>query len=988
MFFNTMASGSVQREIMNMVWGFEHFLDAHTGKIPTDATEEEMSMFVIDEAGLVCNELHYLDKGGNGTPSGTCTSEAQSFHILGYIWLYKATGNQYFLDRAKYFWQAYFDYLYLGAPLPKDENQILHAHWMLNIKREFPSAYPNNFDDGSAAGFLGEEIEFTDGVAYIPHGAPYYGEQLQLAYQAFNPDDLLVYSSVKASVATQMWEDAKAYQVASFINHQGWKLDSSGDRIDEIEYPDEEKGRVELGGVFVNTVGEGTQLPDETITGTMKLCFSCNNGVLIRQKDPFDPRPVWAPLVEGTQGNAADGEEWFMDSCLLLWQITGEDKYHIMYKTCLNTLKGYCSIDSNLRIFRKDPLARSPHTDGISYTFSYPTEPGAATLTRIQHPMTHPYFGCIKVDCSTAAEDETGKHSTWLENSGTWYKVAPTSKLSWELAAEVPENVSMRYTIEVAEVKDDSGVTKVFRCPQFEQISLDTTLTTFNVELNGACTVTETSPHFANCFYDETMAEVTWRKVVVDGNTMWYRALEWKPDITKNGECWLNTENLASHIANGVQSLEIIKYDNVAANKSGWHNTLIEFEAATGERYRVNPGWTSIPNDQPNTIISKDLSNINAVPAINGVKYWEAFDAATSTWVRLAASLGNPVESLEIVSMKLTDITHPSLVIPTHSPTGFSLVGVNNFHEEAWDSSKYIYVLRNTIEFYKPDLTTDRPIVYVGNATLIDILEDQLAYTPGLVPFSNNWQPEANAYSSWRGIPYLGYQYPVIFREDPLHWNNMLNCLYDSQQDYPNGAPGRPLGPHRSAYIWNRPDNITYGTADTFTDYFWGSSEPWDGYQPRITWAIGRAYYDQVVVRNEEADSRLVEMMSNWISFLYDFLIANDNQFPTGFKSDGVPFDDGWNGHMIANYITGVALALIAGHEDLDEKGEYILDTAIASFNSEYFVSPGDGTHHMNGCWSSWPEGGQFFGFWAGNIYQAFGTYLMYQATKQGRKTY
>lgn len=77
-------------------------------------------------------------------------------------------------------------------------------------------------------------------------------------------------------------------------------------------------------------------------------------------------------------------------------------------------------------------------------------------------------------------------------------------------------------------------------------------------------------------------------------------------------------------------------------------------------------------------------------------------------------------------------------------------------------------------------------------------------------------------FDGWRGLPYPGYQHPFIYvhEKEDERLNNMINFMYDSQQAYFNKFG--VLGPGAAAYVWNRWDNIKYGTPDTFTFYHWG----------------------------------------------------------------------------------------------------------------------------------------------------------------------
>lgn len=190
-----LASNSDQQAINGILQGFQSFLDRHTGDVNDDG-DNLINKFIINNQGVLANNLHFEGGPQDYTPTQCATTEGQALTILGYYYAYKGTGDRFYLDKAIYFFDAYVKYFYNGVP-PPNPPAVWRANWMLNAKNPFEVYGRNNPENTAAPGFWGQSINFVNGVGVIPAGAPTFGDQLVKVYQVFT--GLPAYQSVRAA---------------------------------------------------------------------------------------------------------------------------------------------------------------------------------------------------------------------------------------------------------------------------------------------------------------------------------------------------------------------------------------------------------------------------------------------------------------------------------------------------------------------------------------------------------------------------------------------------------------------------------------------------------------------------------------------------------------------------------------------------------------------------------------------------------------------
>lgn len=287
---------------------------------------------------------------------------------------------------------------------------------------------------------------------------------------------------------------------------------------------------------------------------------------------------------------------------------------------------------------------------------------------------------------------------------------------------------------------------------------------------------------------------------------------------------------------------------------------------------------------------------------------------------------------------------------------------------------------------YRVTLSCDEPFTAVlGDCYAINVRDDALTYCPGVIPFSNIYSEGTDQISAWHGMPYPGYQYPLIYCLNlgagnyDRHLNNMINFLYDSQQAY--SAQVGELGPTAAAYIWNRWDNFKYGDPDTWTLYHWGDGTAWSGYQPRAFQGACRVW-QELVAREKPVPPKLVTFCNNYATWLISYVKRNGGQTPTDFPTlaPSVPLTDDFTGHMCGLWLTGACMAAMAGSTvpELD----LLIEACVEELCKNYIVTGVPG-QPMDGSWSPavrlGTDNGMYFGFWGGEIMRALSMYIIYK---------
>jgi len=921
---------------INLIEGHHRFLQKNTGT----THDPKQDFYVQNAEGVLANNRHFLGNTRQECqPNGDGTTEGQSLHILGYLHAYMATGKQHYLDAAIFHFDAYVTYFYNGQPIP-DTPQRWICHWVVNAKEPVLAHYPLDVETPTHSGFKGVELAFTNGLAQVPHGAPYWGEYLDMASFAYV--GVLAWDSMVGKVQALLPDGTADWSTDGTVYELDWIITWSGEKVGRSD-PTKAPDTVLSTGHPLADRGK-IQLMDTTVTGLIKTNFAVRlpvelGGYEIARNEPQHNRPLQVPLPGPVEqlGNAADAEEWFFDAAYILYRLTGEAKYKKALDCIGYTLTEYTKVDRGQMFFRAGSPGGNPHTDGISYSYSYPNTLGATYFRNAE--------GYIQADIDAAGQE-------FLEQSEIIFRIDKDTKIlvtAGGIGAVSGAVVSRTVEIEVAEGRADGVAVELWRTTlpplasltpvvseipvsHFERVNSDSpALLALNIGYSswGGATYTEKR--------EEGILGTRLGTVV--------EAFLPNTDSGLNIQFW--TE------ANGTAPMGDITY---RADKTPY----IRFEDLDGWRWY----WV--------------------LPNTNGE--WQTFTFK---------------ETVPILSGYQPNATGTEPTVPHYGEVDEYMVGLE-YADEA-DMTFAFYALNGLPEIFEREDGFIRKFTLItecaeafsataGNCTVVDFRNDSLAYTPGIIPFSNNYVVGTDQIDSWHGMPYPGYQYPVIFvvpnggaeAGAQLRLNNMVDFLYDSQQWY--ALQFGVMGPGASAYVWDRWDNRAYGPPNTFTMYHWGDDEAWSGYQPRAFAGAARAWYE-LTVQAAHTDltlpPRLVTYTENWVRYLVDFLAQSGGASPTYFPPTSPPdptIPQDFTGHISGLYLAGCCYAALSGCTvpGLDEA----IETLVAEIAQEYIVTPTPG-HSMNGSWSPWESPndneGMFYGFWAGEILRGLGLYVLYK---------
>lgn len=960
---------------INLIEGHHRFLLANTG----DTRDAHHDFFVQNTQGVLANNRHFLgDTRMEYQPNGDATTEGQSLEIIGYCYAYLATGKSAYLEAAKFHWDAYVAYFYRGQPIPETPQRWI-CNWLVNGKEPVLANYPVNPEDPTCGGYKSVPLEFTNGRAQIPHGAPYWGEYLDVAtfahrghmtWAAINAsvraiqedlDGLIdwqaVYDNYRIADPDRPWDplawvDWPGYLGAPYTPVWGngsppptypvdWIQTWAGTRVDS-------DGDIIANGISAADIGV-VQLQDTSVNGVYLFNYAAripvaDGGYEFARNEPWHNRPVHAPLLGGNNqmGNAADAEVWFVDACYLLWQITGDARYKRALDSVFFTAHEYTYIDSTDRFFRQSPTAGTPFTDGISYDYTYPSELAVS-------------YGRDAEGYITASLPEAG--DLYLEQQSVWFRIDADAVLRVTVGAEVADGSAMacRATLSINQQKEDTPAQE-----------------SWFVDLPAA-----SSP--APVVHDVPVSHLV-REIDPDTGEAYLVAQA--ASVTDYGGCtW--AEHLEENIIDGRPGKVVDARfpDSDAGFIIGFWGTSTGRAPVTQIVYRSDAEFDLRIEDD-------DLWRWYWIlPDTGG-----AWQRATLDPADLVLSGYQPEHDgdPDPAAPVLSTVDQLTVLLEHGGDTDktFGYYCVNALPERFGLNDGWTILF--TLE-----LSAAAPFTAViGDCTMRDYRLDSLAYCPGTIPFSNAYVEGSSQFGSWRGLPYPGYQYPMIYtiHDDPQYdtWiDNQIEFLWDAQQWY--ATEMGVLGPVASAYIWNRWDATEYGPADTWTMYHWGDDHAWDGYQPRAMMAGARAWFE-LAHQGRPVPTRLRDYTDNWLRFLVDFTNDSGGQAPTYFPSAAPPdpsAEQEFVGHMSGLYLGACCFAAMAGSQV--EGLPRLIETLFTQIQAHYTVTPTPG-HPMNGSWTPWASPndneGMFYGFWAGELLRGLGLYVIYHRRRVGDDFY
>ena len=923
-----------------MVEGQFKFLARNTGL----TTDNKTQHYVLNPDNVLANNRHFIAQTQwEAQPDGDATTEGQSLQILGAIHCYQATKEPYYLEKAKEYFDAYHLAFYRGVPFPDLPSTALRCNWICNGKAPVLANYPLDPEYPTHGGFKGVLFNWVNGQTKIPSGAPNYGEYLDAVWFAFPERASLGWNQVNATAymwledGTTDWKTkAPTYDVDWIIDRTGRKVDSNGDVLEQ--------------GI-TSQIGT-VQLKDTSINGNYRFNYATRNpvehgGYMFKRNERWHNRPVNVPIDNygslDFADNASDAELWFCLASKMLWDITGERKHYLAWQCSLLTCYGYSDIDRFDMFFRKSTIATTPFTDGISYDYFYPSD-RIATYSRDAE-------GYIVINQSASAQ-------TTLEQQSIWFKFNNNSKFHIECGGVDTTGVALGLAVKmtVNKTKVEEGST-LYRCgiP--------------NTNPNGSITV-----------MDVPMNHFTRVK---------------RPD---GGEyLTADMRNVSDYGSNTVTRFEYVSgiagkyYDNViTSTMDGDGGMVVGFYIYDDERQDLKSFTYRTYNDDFNLRVTDP----------DGWRWWTMLPASGGEWVtkdltqldfKLNSYQPNHVEGDEQpAAVTLTQLEDFTLLLDDDPIDGVSgridWYCINDLPELYNDGGTGDYSVLVNLTFN--DSTDSGYTARLGNCTIRDYMLDSLAYTPGLIPFSNITDPYAQLYSGWRGLPYPGYQLPTVWcfkgtTIDTVRLNNSIKFLCDSQDGFTNKFHPTVPGPCAQAFVWNRQDALAYLPAgekvDTFIMDHW-YSEAWSGYEPRAFYAGCNVVYELWSRGDYAIPSNIIQYCKNWMNYLKWFMKNNDGHAPTRFKNNGEVIYDGFTPHMSGLWLAGACSMAIAGYPD-DELIQMLFDEVQSYY--EVITS----NHVMNGTWAAAIRSGtpttaennsMFFGFYSGEVLRGLGLYIEY----------
>lgn len=924
------AEAEIQN-VKSIIEGLNDFYTRCTGTTVDPKLEE----YFVNLDGVMNNNMHFLqDTQQEGKPNADATTEGQSVLVIGYLYCYLGTGDKKYLELAEWYWEAYKEWWYRHQPIP-DTPQRWICNWIINGKEPVLANYPLDLKNPTHGGFKGVEFTWTNGMTKIPHGAPHWGEYLDVATFAF--DGALSYDSIKASVKALLpdgstdWDnDGKQYDVDWVILWNRKKVNWDGDVISENHTLDE-----------VGTV----QLKDTTVNGVHKFNYATRNpvehgGYMIDRNEPFHNRPIQTPLGDNPKnmGNAADGEVWFLDACYLMWKVTGKEKYKKALDSVHFTANEYTYIDATNKFFRRDTLANTPFTEGISYYYTFPSD--------IEVRFSRDDNGYIKAVPESACD-------TTFEQQAVVFRVDTNSKLRTTYGGANADGSPIQAEVEIyiSDDKSSDGYAYTASMPVKKDVGIEEILiplTNFvRSEKDDGSKYMLASESATTDYGDAIVTEKFESGITgptLDAGVRNSNIIETTFPTDGGGLIigfWLNKSETADVKSIVYRSDAETKLSLDDDDKWAWHWVLPNTRGK----------WTQITLNRADLILnSYQADHPKEAPRPTAPNYTEV--------KQVSVSLTNAETNKTFAYYCVNDM-----------PPAFT----------ADDA----YVVRYAI-------TADSNQTYellVGDCDIRDPRDDFLDYCPGLIPFSNIYEPDSNEIGPWHGLPYPGYQAPSMYclglgtDDQALRLKNSIDFMYDSQQWYHKEFG--VLGPGAQAYIWDRWDAIEYGTPGNFTNNHWGTGKAWSGYQPRAFSWMCRTW-QQLHDNGEEIPPKLQAYCENWMTYLWGFANRDDNPqhwFPYDFPQFHAPIpEDDFNASMGGLYLSGCALAGIAGCKlpFLDD----LIDMLIVEFERNYTVLEDKPDNKMNGSYTDWYGGNFFYGFHGAEAFKGLGAYLMYKKHK------
>lgn len=904
---------------LSMITGLDAFIARHKGDVADDGT----GIFCLNNANIILNNMHFEIALSGYMPNGTATTEGQSLFILGYIYAYKATGRQDYLDKAKLYFDAYLTVFYPNKPIPAVPSEW-HCHWAVNGKQPFETLGPVNYASPSQSGMWDFPVQFVNGYGQVPQGYPYYGEKLGRLFNVYTGE--MNWDSVTGTPSGQVFD------IDYFVFDGKQKMLLNGDTLSD-DLTTEPVGRIKLAAKY------------GAFNGTLNVAYVTRSGFSIGRNQPFEGWPMWQHVDPAEYGNAEDAEQWFCEAAWLLYEITKDIKYLRAHQSSMLVLRNASNLGEQTLMFRYGTDTMTPYTEGISFGWNY-CHNAQATITR----NSNGYIWIQKTE--ELFEEDTSQvaieQSALINKINEWSYIRIDWWWSCTLGAD-ESHINMYVT---------TGDTIDFDAPK--------TVWRQGVAYQGSNSVDEWNIGLRNFVMDTDAAGNQF--VMLDGKAF----VPYGNAVSYAVDYWWGIFNDPNR--NDYTGAVFIPDGSSGCVLGFWSSTPTT-RPLKSITYRQDP---SIPG--PMAVSIKDANGWTWEYTLPFVTDWYTCPLDWSMFtLSTYQTNGGPRPSYPAVHNSLTQV---SVGTPSSSSAPcYARFYCFNDVPPMYSGTRFMthFKLHTNVH---TDFTA-----FIGDVEIEGTLPLIPRYSPGLVPFDTNYSRKKNQREYWRSTPYTGYQFPVVWHLGGYtdYMNNVIDYFYDAQQAYT--AKHGIVGPMSPVYVWPRYDNIQYGNADTFVDIEYGNQEPWAGYFSRAFLGACRLWESivqagqplpwklQVVCENYV--KYIAKFMREHSGLTPTVFPSTGLPYNDGYDPDPAKSNPDHTGHMTAHWMAGAILLIMNGSQ-LTTDLQTIIEGCQVEFENTY-VRAYDEDAHMSGGFSPWVGGHMFYGFWAGEIIRALSLYVIYR---------